>query len=195
MTLDEIASGWFKPGLLCWFAVSATDVGDVGNVARGSRRLVVILQSLSNVTWWLRSLVVSMWVTVCVLLCVCVCMCVCLCVCQVYYKRKKAKQKCAETSVECVTSQSASAAVLLNDGYDDENSDYIVQLGECWDERYNVDSVIGKGSFGQVCDINDNRDRCIINLLALHHWTFGAQSHLRLSCHAHGAHSIMVATH
>jgi len=45
------------------------------------------------------------------------------------------------------------AAARLNDGYDDENCDYVVQLGEHWDEdRYRVDSVIGKGSFGQVCD-------------------------------------------
>jgi len=72
-------------------------------------------------------------------------------VCQVYYKRKKAKQKCvvsgAQRSKQPLTADNAAP---MNNGYDDENSDYIVKLGECWDQRYNVDSIIGKGSFGQV---------------------------------------------
>ena len=34
--------------------------------------------------------------------------------------------------------------------YDDENQDYRVRPGERWMERYEVDSLIGKGSFGQV---------------------------------------------
>lgn len=38
----------------------------------------------------------------------------------------------------------------LNDGYDDENHDYIVRAGEVWLERYTIDCLIGKGSFGQV---------------------------------------------
>jgi len=73
------------------------------------------------------------------------------CVCnQVYYKRKKAKQKSGvQRSKQMMTSHAADST-LLNNGYDDENNDYIVKLGECWDQRYNVDSVIGKGSFGQV---------------------------------------------
>ena len=37
-----------------------------------------------------------------------------------------------------------------NDGYDDENHDYIIKPGEVWMERYQIDSLIGKGSFGQV---------------------------------------------
>ncbi|CAF1507589.1 unnamed protein product, partial [Rotaria sordida] len=37
----------------------------------------------------------------------------------------------------------------LNDGYDDENHDYIVRPGEVWLERYTIDCLIGKGSFGQ----------------------------------------------
>ena len=34
--------------------------------------------------------------------------------------------------------------------YDDENHDYIVRPGEVWLERYTIDCLIGKGSFGQV---------------------------------------------
>jgi hypothetical protein len=39
---------------------------------------------------------------------------------------------------------------LYNDGYDDEYFDYIVKSGEKFLDRYEIDSLIGKGSFGQV---------------------------------------------
>ena len=39
---------------------------------------------------------------------------------------------------------------LYNDGYDDENFDYVIKTGEKWLERYEIESLIGKGSFGQV---------------------------------------------
>ena len=34
--------------------------------------------------------------------------------------------------------------------WDDENHDYKVRPGERWMDRYEIDSLIGKGSFGQV---------------------------------------------
>ena len=39
---------------------------------------------------------------------------------------------------------------LYNDGYDDENFDYVIKTGEKWFDRYEIESLIGKGSFGQV---------------------------------------------
>ncbi len=39
---------------------------------------------------------------------------------------------------------------IYNDGYDDENHDYIIKAGEKFLDRYEIDSLIGKGSFGQV---------------------------------------------
>lgn len=37
-----------------------------------------------------------------------------------------------------------------NSGYDDEHHDYIINRGEKFFERYEIESLIGKGSFGQV---------------------------------------------
>ena len=53
----------------------------------------------------------------------------------------------------------------LNDGYDDDNHDYIVRPGEVWLERYTIDCLIGKGSFGQV---RSN----VLSFLAISHFVF-----------------------
>ena len=39
-----------------------------------------------------------------------------------------------------------------NDGWDDENYDYVVQGGDVFLERYELDRVIGRGSFGQASE-------------------------------------------
>jgi dual specificity tyrosine-phosphorylation-regulated kinase 1 len=62
---------------------------------------------------------------------------------QVYYankKRKKANEQGGHKKERR----------LYNNGYDDENYDYIIRAGEMLSERYKIDSLIGKGSFGQV---------------------------------------------
>jgi len=41
-------------------------------------------------------------------------------------------------------------AGVNNNGYDDENFDYIVTVGEIFNDRYIIKERIGKGSFGQV---------------------------------------------
>ena len=49
-----------------------------------------------------------------------------------------------------MSSQHKKERKVYNDGFDDENHDYIVKSGEKWQDRYEIDSLIGKGSFGQV---------------------------------------------
>lgn len=67
---------------------------------------------------------------------------------QVYYAKKKRRAQ----QVPPQDSSTKKEKKVLNHGYDDDNHDYIVRSGERWLERYEIDSLIGKGSFGQVRD-------------------------------------------
>ena len=65
---------------------------------------------------------------------------------QVYYAKKKRR---AQEAREDQRPQKDTRRVY-NDGFDDSNYDYIIKNGEKWNDRYEIDSLIGKGSFGQV---------------------------------------------
>lgn len=63
-----------------------------------------------------------------------------------YYTKKKRRAQ----QVPPEDSSTKKERKVFNDGYDDDNYDYIVKNGEKWLDRYEIDSLIGKGSFGQV---------------------------------------------
>lgn len=73
---------------------------------------------------------------------------------QVYYAKKKRRAQQAPPQ----DSSTKKEKKVLNHGYDDDNHDYIVRSGERWLERYEIDSLIGKGSFGQVRDAPTHPD-------------------------------------
>lgn len=83
-----------------------------------------------------------------------------------YYAKKKRRAQQAQNSSpvlgDSVGSVSKKERKLYNDGYDDENHDYIIRPGEKFLDRYEIESLIGKGSFGQVSEalillVIDNR--------------------------------------
>eukprot|EP01062_Namystynia_karyoxenos_P044397 TRINITY_DN326_c0_g1_i2.p1 TRINITY_DN326_c0_g1~~TRINITY_DN326_c0_g1_i2.p1 ORF type:complete len:472 (+),score=147.38 TRINITY_DN326_c0_g1_i2:186-1601(+) len=53
--------------------------------------------------------------------------------------------------------QKSSTGTIYNDGHDDQNGNYLVQIGEEVAGRYIVQDVLGKGSFGVVVKAHDHR--------------------------------------
>lgn len=75
---------------------------------------------------------------------------------QVYYEKRKRRQDERVASTASLTGQPRKERKSsFNNGWDDENYDYIVKNGELFNERYVVSTVIGKGSFGQVVKAYD----------------------------------------
>lgn len=85
---------------------------------------------------------------------------------QVYYAKKK--RRAVQTQGQSPGgAQHKKERKVYNDGYDDDNHDYIIKAGEKFEGRYEIDSLIGKGSFGQVsCTVcSDLLDICFYYFL------------------------------
>jgi serine/threonine protein kinase len=73
-----------------------------------------------------------------------------------------------------------------NNGWDDDNFDYIVTQGEMFHDRYRIKERIGKGSFGQVVraeDIESHREVAIKIIRSKMGFLMQAQSEIELLTH------------
>ncbi|KAJ1562034.1 Dual specificity tyrosine-phosphorylation-regulated kinase [Cladochytrium tenue] len=53
---------------------------------------------------------------------------------------------------------------IFNDGYDDSNGDYYLTVGDHMGYRYEIKSLLGKGSFGQVAKCFDHKTKTMVAL-------------------------------
>lgn len=74
-----------------------------------------------------------------------------------------------ETDLQQQQRQKSSRGGPYNNGYDDQNYDYILKNGEIFDKRYVIlsDTPVGKGSFGQVTKAYDtlNKEEVAIKII------------------------------
>jgi hypothetical protein len=81
----------------------------------------------------------------------------------IYYEERDARRAArAKEKAQKATQQPvpASGQGTNNNGWDDENYDYIVTPGELFYGRYKIKERIGKGSFGQVVRAEDTEQNC-----------------------------------
>lgn len=98
----------------------------------------------------------------------------------VYYEERDARR--AARAKE----KGGGKAGSTNNGWDDENYDYIVTQGELFYGRYKIRERIGKGSFGQVVraeDIESKRDVAIKIIKSKKPFLMQAKTEIELLTH------------
>lgn len=94
----------------------------------------------------------------------------------VYYEEREARRK----------KKAEKGQGVINNGWDDENYDYIVTSGEVFFGRYNIKERIGKGSFGQVVraeDIETNQEVAIKIIKSKKPFALQAKTEIELLTH------------
>eukprot|EP00049_Salpingoeca_infusionum_P008270 m.134881 g.134881 ORF g.134881 m.134881 type:complete len:495 (+) comp13966_c0_seq3:609-2093(+) len=83
-----------------------------------------------------------------------------------YKERGSAASSAATGSVSKPKTPKRKAKVF-NNGWDNEKHDYLIQVGEVLDDRYRVEQIMGKGSFGQVVKATDLTDNspCAVKII------------------------------
>ncbi|KAL3179799.1 hypothetical protein MRX96_037780 [Rhipicephalus microplus] len=71
---------------------------------------------------------------------------------EVYYAKKKRRAQQPQGDDQSHKKERK----LYNEGFDDDNHDYIIRNGERFLDRYEIDSLIGKGSFRSAFDRDEN---------------------------------------
>jgi len=101
----------------------------------------------------------------------------------VYYENRDARRAARGSKSSKTTTTGAGAN---NNGWDDENYDYIITAGELFYGRYKIKERIGKGSFGQVVraeDIESHRDVAIKIIKSKKPFLLQAKTEIELLTH------------
>ena len=98
---------------------------------------------------------------------------------QVYYETRDARRAARQT-------KPGKSGGTNNNGWDDENYDYIITSGELFYGRYKIKERIGKGSFGQVVraeDIESHREVAIKIIKSKKPFLLQAKTEIELLTH------------
>lgn len=100
---------------------------------------------------------------------------------QVYYAKKK--RRAQQTQGD--DSSHKKERKLYNDGYDDDNHDYIIKNGEKFLDRYEIDSLIGELCVSRISNSKSAATtffQLLFNCLSLFHIFYFRQRKLRSGC-------------